>query len=103
MSGKKDYPENLRPESKLSLYERKKAIEMRKKGSSFQEISSILKKDISDVEKSLSTMRYKRKNPSRYTLNVQPSAYKKIDSMRKNNEPIWKTINRLLDLAEDEK
>ena len=86
----------LRPEIRLTDYERKQAKRLREDGNNFDEIASRLKRDVNDVEKSLSTIRTKRFAPSRYTANISEAAHQKLESIKLPDEPIWQTMNRIL-------
>jgi len=86
----------LRPPVSLTPYEKKVAKSLRASGQDFDEIAKRLKRNVVDVEISLSTIRTKRTDPSRFTANISEAAHLKIEEMKASGEATWETINRLL-------
>ncbi len=89
--------EALRPAILLTAKEAAEARQMRRAGLSADEISTVMGKPLDDVEKVLVQMRMPRPETTRGTLNVTLAAHQLIMRERKGDEPIWITMDRLLD------
>lgn len=86
----------LRPLVSLTPYEKRVAKSLRASGEDFEKIADRLKRDVVDVEISLSTIRTKRTDPSRFTANISEAAHVEIEKMKIPGEATWETVNRLL-------
>ena len=93
-------PETIhkRPLVKLTVHEKALAKSLRTSGKNFDEIAECLKRDVIDVEIALSTIRTRRKSPSRYTENVSEAAHFRIRELMLPNEAVWETVNCILDI-----
>jgi hypothetical protein len=87
----------LRPSIALDAREQTKARKMRRGGAEPSEIAVILGVPVEEVEKALVQMRSPRPETTRGTLNVTLAAHKMIMQERVGDEPIWQTIDRMLD------
>jgi hypothetical protein len=89
--------EALRPVILLTAKEAAEARRMRRAGLSPEDISTAMDKPLADVEKVLVQMRMPRPETTRGTLNVTLAAHDLIMRERQGDEPIWTTVDRLLD------
>lgn len=89
--------EALRPAILLTAKEAAEARRMRRSGLSPEDISAAMDKPLDEVEKVLVQMRMPRPETTRGTLNVTLAAHRLIMRERQGDEPIWTTVDRLLD------
>lgn len=89
--------EALRPVILLTGKEAAEARRMRRTGMSPEDISAAMDKPLDEIEKVLVQMRMPRPETTRGTLNVTLAAHRLIMREREGDEPIWTTVDRLLD------
>ncbi len=89
--------EALRPPLLLTPKEAAEARQMRRAGLSPEAISAAMEKPLDEIEKVLVQMRMPRPETTRGTLNVTLAAHRLIMRERQGDEPIWTTVDRLLD------
>ena len=89
--------EALRPTILLTPKEAAEARRMRREGLSPETIAAAMEKPLEEIEKVLVQMRMPRPETTRGTLNVTLAAHRLIMRERKGDEPIWTTMDRLLD------
>jgi hypothetical protein len=89
--------EALRPDIALSPREAAQARRMRRDGRDPREIAALMSAPLDDVEKALCQMRTPRPETTRGTLNVTLAAHAAVLRERQGNEPLWVTMDRLLD------
>ena len=89
--------EALRPAILLTPKQAAEARQMRRAGASAEEISMAMGQPLDEVEKVLVQMRMPRPETTRGTLNVTLAAHRLIMRERQGDEPIWTTVDRLLD------
>ena len=89
--------EALRPTILLTVKEAAKAREMRRDGRSPEDIAATMDHPLDEIEKVLVQMRMPRPETTRGTLNVTLAAHRLIMHERQGDEPIWTTMDRLLD------
>jgi hypothetical protein len=89
--------EALRPVIMLTPKEAAEARRMRRAGQSPEQIAAIMDKPLDEVEKVLVQMRMPRPETTRGTLNVTLAAHALVMRERRGDEPIWTTVDRLLD------
>jgi len=89
--------EALRPVIMLTPKEAATARQMRRTGQSPEQIAAIMDKPLDEVEKVLVQMRMPRPETTRGTLNVTLAAHALVMRERRGDEPIWTTVDRLLD------
>jgi len=89
--------EALRPLILLTAKEAAEARQMRRAGLSPEDIATTMDKPVDEVEKVLLQMRMPRPETTRGTLNVTLAARGFIMRERKGDEPIWTTVDRILD------
>ena len=70
---------------------------MRRRGASPDEIAAQLSAPVEEVEKALVQMRSRRPETTRGTLNVTLAAHRLVLAERRGDEPLWQTMDRLLD------
>ena len=87
----------LRPAIALSDREVTAARRMRRAGAEPDAIAASLSLPIEEVEKALVQMRSARPETTRGTLNVTLAAHRLIMRERVGEEPIWQTMDRMLD------
>lgn len=87
----------LRPSIALSPAEAGKARSLRRKGEEPASIAAKLGVPVEEVEKALVQMRSPRPETTRGTLNVTLAAHRFVMGERKGDEPLWQTIDRLVD------
>lgn len=89
--------EALRPVLLLTPREASEARRMRRAGMEAEAIAAAMDKPLDEVEKVLVQMRMPRPETTRGTLNVTLAAHRLIMRERRGDEPIWTTVDRLLD------
>ena len=89
--------EALRPTIMLTPKEAAEARRLRRTGLAPDQIAEAMGKPLDEVEKALVQMRMPRPETTRGTLNVTLAAHRLVMRERKGNEPIWVTVDRLLD------
>lgn len=89
--------EALRPVILLTAKQAAEARQMRRAGLSAEDISAAMGQPLDEVEKVLVQMRMPRPETTRGTLNVTLAAHRLIMRERQGDEPIWTTVDRLLD------
>jgi hypothetical protein len=87
----------LRPAIALTPQEAAKARSLRRRGEAPEAIASHFGVPIEEVEKALVQMRSPRPETTRGTLNVTLAAHRFVMGERQGDEPLWQTIDRLLD------
>lgn len=87
----------LRPSIAMDAREATKARKMRRAGAEPADIAQTLGVPVEEVEKALVQMRSPRPETTRGTLNVTLAAHRMIMLERVGDEPIWQTIDRMLD------
>lgn len=89
--------EALRPAIMFTPKEAAEARQKRRAGLSPEDIAAVMNKPMDEVEKVLVQMRMPRPETTRGTLNVTLAAHRLIMREREGDEPIWTTVDRLLD------
>src|SRR5215212_7873224 len=89
--------EALRPTILLTPKEAAEARRLRRTGLEPPQIAEAMGKPLDEIEKALVQMRMPRPETTRGTLNVTLAAHRLIMRERKGDEPIWTTVDRLLD------
>jgi hypothetical protein len=87
----------LRPQIALTPEEATKARAMRRRGAEPEAIAERFGVPVTEVEKALVQMRSRRPETTRGTLNVTLAAHRLVMSERQGDEPLWRTMDRLLD------
>ena len=87
----------LRPTIALTPQEAAKARSLRRRGEEPEAIARHFGVPVEEVEKALVQMRSPRPETTRGTLNVTLAAHRFIMTERRGDEPIWQTMDRLLD------
>jgi hypothetical protein len=87
----------LRPSIALTPAEAGKARSLRRKGEAPSEIAARFGVPVEEVEKALVQMRSPRPETTRGTLNVTLAAHRFVMGERRGDEPLWQTIDRLVD------
>jgi hypothetical protein len=87
----------LRPAIALTPKEAAKARALRRKGVAAEEIAAHFAVPVEEVEKALVQMRSRRPESTRGTLNVTLAAHRFVMAERRGDEPLWQTMDRLLD------
>ena len=87
----------LRPAIALTPQEATKARALRRKGEEPEAIAARFGVPVEEVEKALVQMRSPRPETTRGTLNVTLAAHRFIMAERRGDEPIWQTMDRLVD------
>ena len=87
----------LRPSIALTPAEAGKARSLRRRGEAPADIAAKFGVPVEEVEKALVQMRSPRPETTRGTLNVTLAAHRFVMGERKGDEPLWQTIDRLLD------
>jgi hypothetical protein len=87
----------LRPAIALTPEEAAKARALRRKGAEPEAIAERLGAPLTEVEKALVQMRSRRPETTRGTLNVTLAAHAQVMAERRGEEPLWRTVDRLLD------
>jgi hypothetical protein len=89
--------EALRPTILLTAKEAAAARRMRRAGLPPEAIAAAMTMPLDEIEKVLVQMRMPRPETTRGTLNVTLAAHGLIMRERQGDEPIWTTVDRLLD------
>ena len=87
----------LRPSIALSAKQVSQARRMRRAGAEPEAIAEAMALPQDEVEKALVQMRSARPETTRGTLNVTLAAHRLIMKERIGEEPIWQTMDRMLD------
>ncbi len=87
----------LRPSIALEPKEAAKARALRRKGMTPEHIAGHFGVPLAEVEKALVQMRSPRPETTRGTLNVTLAAHRFIMSERQGEEPVYATVDRLVD------
>jgi hypothetical protein len=87
----------LRPSIALSAKQVSEARRMRRAGAEPEAIAAAMGLPLDEVEKALVQMRSARPETTRGTLNVTLAAHRLIMKERIGDEPIWQTMDRILD------
>jgi hypothetical protein len=87
----------LRPEIALRPEEAAKARALRRRGAEPEAIAAQFGVPVAEVEKALVQMRSRRPETTRGTLNVTLAAHRLVMAERRGEEPLWQTMDRLLD------
>ncbi len=87
----------LRPAIALDAKEAAKARKLRRAGAEPTAIAESMGVPVEEVEKALVQMRSPRPETTRGTLNVTLAAHRLIMQERRGDEPIWQTVDRLMD------
>lgn len=87
----------LRPAIALTPQEAARARALRRKGAAPEEIAAHFGVALEEVEKALVQMRSPRPETTRGTLNVTLAAHRFVMAERRGDEPVWQTVDRLLD------
>ncbi|WP_207191721.1 hypothetical protein [Paracraurococcus ruber] len=87
----------LRPDIALEPKEAAKARAFRRQGMAPGEIAQRFNVPVEEVEKALVQMRSPRPESTRGTLNVTLAAHRFVLAERQGEEPLWQTMDRLLD------
>lgn len=87
----------LRPDIALEPKEAAKARALRRQGLAPGEIAQRFNVPIEEVEKALVQMRSPRPESTRGTLNVTLAAHRFVLAERQGEEPLWQTMDRLVD------
>lgn len=87
----------LRPAIALNPNEATKARALRRNGAEPEAIAAHFGVPVEEVEKVLVQMRSPRPETTRGTLNVTLAAHRFVMSERRGQEPVWITVDRLVD------
>jgi hypothetical protein len=87
----------LRPAIALTEAQAGRARSMRRKGLAPEAIAEHFGVPLEEVEKALVQMRNPRPETTRGTLNVTLAAHRFVLAERRGDEPLWQTMDRLLD------
>ena len=87
----------LRPAIALTPQEAAKARALRRRGEAPEMIAARFGVPLEEVEKALVQMRSPRPETTRGTLNVTLAAHRFVMGERRGSEPIWQTMDRLVD------
>lgn len=87
----------LRPAMALTPEEAGKARALRRKGADPEAIAARFGVPLEEVEKALVQMRSRRPETTRGTLNVTLAAHRFVLAERLGEEPLWQTVDRLVD------
>lgn len=90
------HTQEVRGPMPLTADQRRRAKSMRLKAFDFPMIAAILGRSETDVRHGLATVRTRRDDPTRATLNVSPAAKEQLDKLRHPGEAIWETFNRVI-------
>ena len=88
--------ERLRPAIALRPAQVAEARRLRRLGAESEQIATALGVAFADVEKALVQMRSHRPETTRGTLNVTLAAHKVFLAERVGDEPLWKTVDRVV-------
>jgi hypothetical protein len=89
--------QQLRPSIALDAKAASKARRLRRAGAEPAAIAEAMGVPVEEVEKALVQMRSPRPETTRGTLNVTLAAHRLIMQERRGDEPIWQTVDRMLD------
>ena len=89
--------EALRPAIALTPKQATEARRLRRAGHAPEAIADALALPLDEVEKALVQMRSPRPETTRGTLNVTLAAHRLVMQERRGEEPLWQTVDRLLD------
>ncbi len=89
--------ERLRPTLGLAPAQVALARRLRRAGHEPEQIAEALSVALDEVEKALMQMRSPRPETTRGTLNVTLAAHKVFLAERIGNEPLWQTVDRVVD------
>ena len=87
----------LRPSIMLSSKQVTEARRLRRAGAEPDAIAEAMNLPVEEIEKALVQMRSARPETTRGTLNVTLAAHRLIMKERRGIEPIWQTMDRMLD------
>lgn len=87
----------LRPAIALEPAQATRARTLRRQGQEPDAIAARLGVPVEEVEKALVQMRSPRPETTRGTLNVTLAAHRMVMAERVGDEPLWRTIDRMLD------
>jgi hypothetical protein len=87
----------LRPSIALTPAEASKARSLRRKGQEPAAIAAHFSVPVEEIEKALVQMRSPRPETTRGTLNVTLAAHRFVMGERQGDEPLWQTIDRIVD------
>jgi hypothetical protein len=87
----------LRPAIQLTPHQAAQARKLRRQGHAPEQIAVALGTPLEEVEKALVQMRSPRPETTRGTLNVTLAAHRFIMAERCGDEPMWQTMDRLID------
>jgi hypothetical protein len=87
----------LRPAIALDQKQASKARRLRRAGAEPAAIAEAMDVPVEEVEKALVQMRSPRPETTRGTLNVTLAAHRLIMQERQGDEPVWQTVDRMLD------
>ena len=87
----------LRPSIALTPAEAGKARSLRRRGEAPADIAARFGVPVEEVEKALVQMRSRRPESTRGTLNVTLAAHRFVLAERQGEEPLWQTMDRLVD------
>lgn len=87
----------LRPAIALDEKQAAKARKLRRAGYDPDAIAEAMGLPLEEVEKALVQMRSPRPETTRGTLNVTLAAHRLVMQERVGDEPIWQTVDRMLD------
>ena len=88
----------LRAPVTLTPEQKQQARAWREVGLEFWEIAVEMGLSEQEVQLALATLRCKRADPPRISLNVSPAAAEFFKHRQLPGEPMWKTVNRILGL-----
>lgn len=89
--------ERLRPAIALRPAQVRQARHLRRLGAEPEQIATALGVATEEIEKALVQMRSRRPETTRGTLNVTLAAHQLFLSERIGDEPLWKTVDRVID------
>ncbi len=89
--------EALRPTILLNAQQATEARRKRRAGLSPEDIAAAMSQPLDEIEKVLVQMRMPRPETTRGTLNVTLAAHRLIMRERQGDEPLWTTVDRLVD------
>ena len=89
--------ERLRPALALAPAQVAEARRLRRAGHEPEQIAQALGFPLEEVERALMQMRSPRPETTRGTLNVTLAAHKVFLAERVGNEPLWQTVDRVVD------
>jgi hypothetical protein len=87
----------LRPANHLTPHQAARARKLRRQGHAPEQIAAALAMPLEEVEKALVQMRSPRPETTRGTLNVTLAAHRFVMAERRGDEPMWQTMDRLID------